>query len=310
MNDDTSPIEPTGGDADASPEGYRSGFAALVGRPNSGKSTLLNRLVGEKVAIVSNKPQTTRTQIRGFISRPEGQLVFVDTPGVHKPGFALNRRMMQHVSEALLSVDVVLLMMDAAARRGAGDQFVGASGKPVILVLNKVDLLADKERLLPMITELTRDRSFAEVVPVSARRGTNVDRLVDAVFAHLPLGPRYYPDDEFTDQPIRMLAAELVREQILHATGDELPYVTAVVVERWDETDGLAKVYCRIYVERESQRGIVIGKGGLRLKEIGTNARHEIESTMGKKIYLELHVVVREHWRNDERILDELGIER
>jgi GTPase len=296
------------------PENYRSGFAALVGRPNAGKSTLLNYLVGEKVAIVSNKPQTTRNQIRGFISRPDGQIVFVDTPGVHKPGYELNRRMMHHVSEALLTVDVVILLLDATASRGAGDQFVEdlvfSSGKPIILALNKVDLVSDKERLLPMIAERTKDRAFAEVVPLSARRGTNADRLVDAVMGYLPNGPKYYPDDEFTDQPVRMLAAELVREQLLLATGDELPYVTAVVVERWDESEGIAKVYCRIYVERESQRGIVIGKGGLRLKEIGTNARFEIESALQKKVYLQLHVVVRERWRDDERVLDELGIEQ
>jgi GTPase len=295
------------------PENYRSGFAALVGRPNAGKSTLLNYLVGEKVAIVSNKPQTTRNQIRGFISRPDGQVVFVDTPGVHKPGYELNRRMMHHVSEALLTVDVVILLVDATASRGAGDQFVEdlvfSSGKPIILALNKVDLVSDKQCLLPMIAERTKDRAFAEVVPLSARRGTNADRLVDAVMGYLPNGPKYYPDDEFTDQPVRMLAAELVREQLLLATGDELPYVTAVVVERWDESEGIAKVYCRIYVERESQRGIVIGKGGLRLKEIGTNARFEIESALQKKVYLQLHVVVRERWRDDERVLDELGIE-
>jgi GTP-binding protein Era len=298
----------------ASPTAFRSGFVALVGRPNAGKSTLLNRLVGEKVAIVSEKPQTTRTQIRGFITRPEGQLVFVDTPGVHKPGYELNRRMMHLVSEALLSVDVVLVILDAAARRGAGDRFVEdlvfASGKPVILVLNKVDLVRDKDRLLPMIAELTAEREYAEVVPISARRGTNVDSLVETVLGYLPEGPRYFPDDEYTDQPLRMLAAELVREQILRATGEELPYVTAVVVERWDESATIAKVYCRIFVERESQRGIVIGKGGMRLKEIGTNARHEIEQTLGKQVYLELHVVVRERWRDDERVLGELGLEK
>jgi GTP-binding protein Era len=308
------PVTTGTGDAMDVPEGYRSGFAALVGRPNAGKSTLLNHLVGEKVAIVSNKPQTTRNQIRGFISRPDGQVVFVDTPGVHKPGYELNRRMMHHVSEALLTVDVVILLLDAAASRGAGDQFVEdlvfGSGKPIILALNKVDLISDKERLLPMIAERTQVRTFAEVVPVSARRGTNVDRLVDSVMRYLPNGPRYFPDDEYTDQPVRMLAAELVREQLLQATGDELPYVTAVVVERWDESEGIAKVYCRIYVERESQRAIVIGKGGLRLKEIGTNARYEIESALQKKVYLQLHVVVRERWRDDERVLDELGIEQ
>jgi GTP-binding protein Era len=309
MSDSPSPEQPS----ERLPEGYRSGFAALVGRPNAGKSTLLNRLVGEKVAIVSDKPQTTRTQIRGALSRPDGQIVFVDTPGIHKPGYTLNRRMMHVVSEALMTVDVLMLLVDVSANRGAGDRFaeelVFGAGKPVFLVLNKVDRVRDKSKLLPLIQERTEGREFAEVVPLSARSGANVDRLVDAVFAHLPLGPRYFPEDEYTDQPVRTLAAELVREKILQQTGDELPYVTAVVVERWDESETIAKVYCIVYVERESQKAIIIGKGGLRLKEIGTGARLELEQIVGKQVYMQIHVIVREHWRNNERLLDELGIE-
>jgi GTP-binding protein Era len=292
---------------------FRSGFVALVGRPNAGKSTLVNRLVGEKVAIVSPKPQTTRNQIRGVVTRDDGQIVFVDTPGIHKPGYALNRRMMQVVAEALATVDLVLLLVDATSKPGAGDRFaldlaVG-SGKPLFLVLNKVDRVPNKNELLPTIAARAAGHEFAEVFPISAKTGVNVDALVSAVLAHLPEGPRYFPDDEYTDQPTRMLAAELVREQILLTTGEELPYVTAVVVERWEETDGLAKVYCLVYVERDSQKAIVIGKGGQRLKDVGTVARAQLEEILGKQVFLKLHVVVREHWRNDERALNELGIE-
>jgi GTPase len=297
----------------AADEPFRSGFVALVGRPNAGKSTLLNRLVGEKVAIVSPKPQTTRNQIRGVLTRDDGQIVFVDTPGIHKPGYALNRRMMQLVTEALASVDLVLLLVDATSRPGAGDRFaldlVAGAGKPVFLVLNKVDRIANKNALLPVIESRAAGHEFAEVVPISARSGANVDRLVDVVLRYLPAGPRYFPDDEYTDQPVRMLAAELVREQILLTTGEELPYVTAVVIERWEETDEIARIFALVFVERPTQKAIVIGKGGQRLKEIGTAARVQLEEILGKQVFLRVHVVVREHWRNDERALDELGIE-
>lgn len=295
------------------PPGFRSGFIALVGRPNAGKSTLLNRLVGEKVAIVSNKPQTTRTQIRGVLSRPEGQAILVDTPGIHKPGYALNRRMMQVVTEALHTVDLILLLVDAESRPGSGDRFtldlVAGSGKPVMLVLTKVDRVRRKTDLLKIIEARSAAHPFEEIVPISSRSGVNVERLADLLFERLPEGPKYFPDDEYTDQPMRLLAAELVREQILHATGEELPYVTGVLVERWEESEALSKIYCLIVVERSSQRGIIVGKGGLQLKDIGSKARVEIEAILGKKVYLQLHVAVREHWRNDERALDEMGIE-
>jgi len=317
---DADPAAPAQADSTApdslrtrTPEGYRSGFVALVGRPNAGKSTLLNRLVGEKVAIVSDKPQTTRTQIRGVLSREGGQAVFVDTPGIHKPGYALNRRMMQTVTEALHSVDLILLLVDASSRPGAGDRFaldlVTKSGKPVILVLTKVDRIRRRQDLLPIIASRAGDHVFEEVIPISGRTGLNVDRLEQLVFDRLPEGPKYFPDDEYTDQPVRTLAAELVREQILHATGDELPFVTAVIVERWEETESLAKVYCLILVERASQRGIIVGRAGQQLKDIGTRARAGIEEVLGKQVYLQLHVAVREHWRNDDRVLDEMGIE-
>jgi len=324
MNDDRdSPVLDIAGDAPASdsessraldaPPGYRSGFIALVGRPNAGKSTLLNRLVGEKVAIVSNKPQTTRTQIRGVLSRPDGQAILVDTPGIHKPGYALNRRMMQVVTEALHSVDLILLLVDAESRPGAGDRFtldmVAGAGKPVMLVLTKVDRVRRKTDLFKIIESRSAAHPFEEIVPVSSKTGVNIDRLADLIFARLPEGPKYFPDDEYTDQPMRLLAAELVREQILHATGEELPYVTAVVVERWEEAEALSKIYCLILVERSSQRGIIVGKGGLQLKDIGSRARAEIETILGRKVFLQLHVAVREHWRNDERALDEMGLE-
>jgi GTP-binding protein Era len=292
-------------------EPFHSGFAALVGRPNAGKSTLLNRLVGEKVAIVSDKPQTTRSRIRGVVTRPGGQIVLIDTPGVHKPGYALNRRMMQAVAEALLSVDLVVLLVDAASRPGAGDQFVDAmlakAGKPLVVALNKVDRVRDKSRLLPRIEKLASDDR--DVVPISALTGENVERLVEVMLGRLGPGPRYYPDDEYTDQPVRVLAAELVREKLLARTGEELPYVTAVLVERWDETERLVRTYCAVYVERESQKAIVIGRGGEVLKQVGTEARTELEHILGKKVYLELRAIVRSHWRNDERTLDHLGIE-
>ena len=308
MTDESPDTTPT-----AVESGFRSGLVGLIGRPNAGKSTLLNRLVGEKVAIVSDKPQTTRTQVRGVLTRPEGQIVFVDTPGIHKPGYALNRRMMHMVTEALHGVDVLLLLVDATSRPGAGDRFalelVAGAGKPVLLVLTKVDRIKNKNDLLPVIESRAAGHAFAEVIPISARTGANVDRLVETLLRYLPEGPRLFADDEYTDQPMRTLAAELVREKILQTTGDELPYVTAVVVERWEEAEDLAKIYCLVFVERPTQRAIIIGQAGDRLREVGTAARIELEEILGKRVFLQVHVVVREHWRNDNRALDELGIE-
>jgi GTP-binding protein Era len=304
--------EPQLGDSSGERE-HRAGFVALLGRPNAGKSTLLNRLVGEKVAIVSDKPQTTRTQIRGILTRPEGQVVFVDTPGIHKPGYALNRRMMSSVADALASVDLVLLLVDATSSPGAGDAFardlVARSGKPALLVLNKVDRVRNKSALLPILESRSAAGEYVDVVPISAAKGTNVDTLVDLVISHLPEGPPLFAEDEYTDQPMRTLAAELVREQILQAMGEELPYVTAVLVERWEETDDLATIYCLVLVERSSQKAIVIGKGGQQLKEIGTRARLQIEEILGKRVFLQIHVTVREQWRNDERVLRSLGLD-
>jgi GTP-binding protein Era len=294
---------------------FRSGYVALVGRPNAGKSTLLNRLVGEKIAAVSNKPQTTRYQIQGVISKPEGQIVLVDTPGVHQPGYLLNRRMMAAVHDALEGVDLVVLMRDASVPTGNGDRFVldlvRQSGKPALLVLNKTDKVQDKSQLLPLLEWYGQEYDWRAFVPLSARRGENVDALVAEIIKHLPEGEPVFAEDEFTDQPLRAMVAEIVREKILRTTGEEIPYVTAVVTEKYEqEREDFAHIYCAIFVERASQKKIIIGKGAQRLKEIGTAARHDIERLVGHKVYLELFVRVQENWRNSERALDEIGIKK
>jgi len=291
----------------------RCGYAALIGRPNAGKSTLLNRLVGEKIAAVSNKPQTTRFKIQGVVTRPDGQIVFVDTPGVHKPGHLLNRRMMAAVHDALLSVDVVVLMRDVSVSTGNGDHFVldlvKEAAKPSILVLNKIDKIKNKNEILPLIELYSKEFEFAEIVPLSALKGEAVDNLLDQIVKHLPAGEPLYSQDELTDQPLRSIVAEMVREKILASTGEEIPYVTAVVTERWDETDPeKLQVYCAIYVERDSQKPIIIGKGGAKIKQIGTEARIDIEKLLGRHVHLQLFVKVVEDWRNRERELDEMGV--
>lgn len=292
---------------------FNSGYAALIGRPNAGKSTLLNRIVGEKIAAVSNKPQTTRHRIKGIYTSDAGQIVFIDTPGVHKPGHLLNRRMMAAVHDAILSVDVVVLMRDASVSTGNGDRFVldlvKQSGKPAVLVLNKIDKIKNKAEILPLMEFYSNEYGFAEIVPVSALKGEAVENLLEQIVKHLPEGEPIFADDELTDQPMRSIVAEMVREKILRSTGEELPYVTAVVTERWDETDPeRLEIYCAIYVERPSQKGIIIGKGGAKLKQIGTEARQDIEKLLGRHVHLQLFVKVVEDWRNKERELDEMGI--
>ena len=292
---------------------FRSGYAALIGRPNAGKSTLLNRLVGEKIAAVSNKPQTTRFKIQGIVTRPGGQIVFVDTPGVHKPGYLLNRRMMASVHDAMLSVDVVVLLRDASVSTGNGDRFVldlvKQSAKPSILVLNKIDKIKNKTELLPLMEFYSKEYDFAEIVPVSALKGDAVDNLLQQIVNHLPQGEPIFAEDELTDQPMRAIVAEMVREKILSSTGEEIPYVTAVVTERWDDSDPeQLRIYCAIYVERSSQKAIIIGKGGSKLKKIGTEARVDIENLLGRHVYLQLFVKVVEDWRNSGRELDEIGV--
>ncbi len=294
---------------------YRSGHVALVGRPNAGKSTLLNRLVGEKIAAVSNKPQTTRHRIQGIVTRPEGQIAFVDTPGVHKPGHLLNRRMMAAVNDAVLSVDLVVLLRDASVSTGNGDRFVldlvKRSGKPAVLILNKIDKIKDKKLLLPLIELYANAHDFEEIIPVSALKGDALDEMMANIVKHLPPGEPIFGEDDLTDQPLRIIVAEMVREKILASTGEEIPYVTAVLTERWDDSDPeQTRIHCVIYVERASQKKIIIGKGGAKLKAIGIEARHDIEALLGKSVYLHLFVKVVEDWRNRERDLDEMGIQR
>src|SRR2546421_5544480 len=251
---------------------FRAGYVALIGRPNAGKSTLLNRLVGEKIAAVSNKPQTTRFKIQGVITRPEGQIALVDTPGVHKPGYELNRRMMVAVHDALLGVDLVCLIRDAAAPTGNGDRFVldlvKESDKPSLLLLNKTDKLKDKSKLLPVMEWYRAEHGWKAIVPISALRGDQIEQLLQEMLENLPESEALFGEDELTDQPLRALAAEIVREKILETTGEEIPYVTAVVTEQWEEVrEDFTRIHCAIFVERESQKKIVIGHGAQRLKQ-------------------------------------------
>lgn len=291
----------------------KSGFVALVGRPNAGKSTLLNRLVGQKLAIVSDKPQTTRNRIVGVRQHEGGQIVFVDTPGVHKPLHRLNVRMVDTTVDALGEVDVIAVVVDASEPGGAGDNYlmnlVRKAKAPRVLVLNKVDLV-DKPSLLPRLEKYQSEVGFADLVPVSALTGENVDRLEEVLLSHLPEGDPLYPEDYLTDQPERFFVAELVREQVLSQTHDELPFSTAVIVDKFDESGGhgLLGLYCTIVVERESQKGILVGKGGARIKAIGTAARLELETFFDARVFLDLHVKVRQGWREDDRVLDSIGL--
>jgi len=293
----------------------KAGHVAFLGRPNAGKSTLLNRIIGEKIAIVSDKPQTTRRRIMGVKNYPDGQVAFVDTPGVHRPMHRLNVRMVDVALDAMREVDVVALVIDASTHPGTGDRFVlkrlAGLTAPTILVLNKVDVLA-KVELLPMIEGYRRAYPFAEIVPTSALFGTNIELLERLFLQYLPDGGPIYPADYLTDQPERALAGELVREQVLRLTRAEMPFSTAVVVDRFEEPgDGkLFRLFCSILVDRESQKPIVVGKGGAMIKEIGTAARHELERSFGTKVYLDLHVKVKRNWRDDERVLDEIDIRR
>jgi len=290
-----------------------NGYVALIGRPNAGKSTLLNRLVGQKIAAVSDKPQTTRFKIQGIITKPEGQVVFVDTPGVHQPGYELNRRMMAAVQDALMGVDLVCLIRDASVSTGNGDRFVlelvKRSEKPALLLLNKIDKLEDKSALLPLMDWYGNEYEWREIIPISALKDEMTDVLVESCLRYLPESEPIFAEDELTDQSLRVMVAEIVREKILHVTGDEIPYVTAVVTEKFEEVrEDFARIYCAIVVERGSQKKIIIGKGASRLKEIGIHARREIEELLGHRCHLELFVKVEEDWRNKEQLLDEYGL--
>jgi GTP-binding protein Era len=291
-----------------------AGYVALIGRPNAGKSTLLNRLVGQKIAAVSDTPQTTRFRIQGVITKPEGQVVLVDTPGVHQPGYELNRRMMSVVQDALLGVDLVCLIRDASVSTGNGDRFVldlvKRSEKPALLLLNKIDKLDDKAALLPLMEWYRNEYDWREIIPISALKSEMTDVLIDNCLRHLPVNEPIFAEDELTDQTLRSLVSEIVREKLLHVTGDELPYVTAVVTERFEEVrEDFTRINCVIVVERTSQKKIVIGRGASRLKDVGIRARHDIEELLGHRVHLELFVKVEEDWRNSPRLLNEFGLE-
>lgn len=294
---------------------FRCGYVALIGRPNAGKSTLLNKLVGLKIAAVSDKPQTTRFRIQGVITEPQGQIVLVDTPGVHQPGYELNRRMMATVQDALLGVDLVCLIRDASVSTGNGDRFVldlvGRSEKPSLLILNKIDKLEEKSALLPLIEWYRTDHEWQEILPISALRDLSHEELVQTILQYLPEGEPIFSEDELTDQSLRVLASEIVREKVLEATSDEIPYVTAVVTERFEEVrEDFVRIYCTIVVERASQKKIIIGKGASRLKQVGISARREIEKLLDHRCHLELFVKVEADWRNSQSLLDEFGLGR
>jgi GTPase len=291
-------------------EPSKSGFVSLVGRPNAGKSTLLNALVGQKVAIVADKPQTTRTLIQGVVTTPEAQIVFVDTPGIHRADSPLNKRLMDSVRAALEERDLLLYVVDAARAPGDDDRkavdILRRATSPALCVLNKVDLVKEKARLLPLIEQYKLLYEFADFLPVSATRGAGLDELRGAITARLPEGPAYFPEDFVTDQPERFLAAELVREKVLLATRQEVPHSVAVIVDRWEQTPRITRIYATIRVERDGQKAIVIGAKGATLKQIGTLARAEMERIFGIRIYLDLHVRVQPGWREKAAFLNAL----
>ncbi len=315
---------------------FHSGFVCILGRPNAGKSTLLNALVGEKLAIVSPKPQTTRNRILGIIhapkqkGRPAGQIILLDTPGIHRPDSSLGRKMMTEVREALDGCNLILLIEDAARPRDPADYFVmdlvKKSHTPAFLLLNKIDLLRgrgaghlhdknkinnkSKDKLLPLIDDYRRLHEFQEIIPISARKREGLDVLLDKLLAVLPAGPHYFPDDQITDQPMRFMAAETIREQILLETKEEVPYATTVVIEQFEEKPRLTRIAAAIFCEREGQKAILVGKGGQMLKKIGTSARLQLEKMIGTKVFLELFVKVQSGWRESNDFVEDLDWRR
>lgn len=298
---------------------FHSGFVCILGRPNVGKSTLLNALVGEKLAIISPKPQTTRNRILGVIHVPStkgklaGQVILIDTPGVHKPDSSLGRKMMVEVAEALEGCDLILFIADATQRRMPADQFVlqmaERSKTPIFLLLNKIDRI-QKGKLLPIIDDWRRVHEFQEIIPISALKRSGLEVLLERVISALPKGPPYFPEDQITDQPARFMAAEIIREQVLMGTKEEVPYSTTVIVEQFEESERLCRIAATIYCEREGQKGILLGKQGQMLKKIGTAARLQIQSMLGTKVYLELFVKVRPGWRDSREFVDGLDWRR
>jgi len=299
---------------------FRSGFVCILGRPNAGKSTLLNALVGQKLAIVSPKPQTTRNRILGIVRVPtqkggaRGQLVLIDTPGVHRPDSSLGRKMMGEVREALQGCDLLLLIADVTRAFGQGDQFAlemaKKSGTPVFLLLNKIDLLPQKDKLLPIIDAYHKLYDFKEIIPLSARKRQGLDVLLAKVIESLPKGPQYFPDDQVTDQPMRFMVAEVIREQVLLETSEEVPYATTVGIDQFEEGEKLTRIAATIYCERDGQKRILVGKAGQMLKKIGTAARLQIEKMVGTRVFLELFVKVSPAWRESHAFIEELDWRR
>lgn len=293
---------------------FKSGFVAVIGRPNVGKSTLINSLIGQKILIMSDKPQTTRNRILCVLTQDDAQVLFIDTPGIHKPKHKLGEYMVKAAENTLREVDAILFVVDITEKMGPGERYIlerlQATKKPVVLVVNKIDKIEDKAQILPAISGYAKEFDFTGVVPISAKQEMNLDALLTEIKSHLEVGPQYYPADMVTDQPERLVVAELIREKVLHRTREEIPHAIAVEVEemRTRENDN---VYIRatIYVERDSQKGIVIGAKGSLLKEIGAASRHDIESLLGSKVYLDLWVKVKKDWRNRDSILHGLGYE-
>ena len=292
---------------------FRSGFVAVVGRPNAGKSTFVNRLVGQKVAIVTSRPQTTQNRILGIINRPHAQVVLIDTPGIHRASTVLGRQMMAEVTQALDGVDLVGVMIDASTGLTAGDRLTFEHAKqfrgPTFLLLNKIDRVA-KPALLPLMEACSKEFSFAEIIPISALTGDGVELTLERFIAHLSEGEPYFPQDQITDQPERFLAGEIIREKVMMNTKQEVPHAVAVRVESFEEGEKLIRIRASISVEREGQKGILIGRGGERLKAIGTAARQELEEILGVKIFLELRVKVERDWRQDQRAVQQLDWRR
>jgi GTP-binding protein Era len=292
------------------PNSHRSGFVSILGRPNAGKSTLLNSLLGTKVAIVADKPQTTRTSIQGVLTLAEAQVVFLDTPGIHKADTPLNKRMMEAVRAALDQRDLLLYVADATRDFGEEDRkalhLVRRADTPTLLLVNKIDLLKDKAALLPVLENYRNEFDFAAYLPVSARTGSGVEQLRDEILSRLPEGPQYFPPDFVTDQPERFLAAELVREKVLMLTRQEVPHSVAVLVDNWEETPQVARIYATVYVEREGQKKIIVGAKGAMLKRIGTLAREEMEALFGRRVYLNLFIKVQPGWRERPAFLNSL----
>lgn len=291
---------------------FKSGFVTIVGRPNVGKSTFLNRVIGQKIAIMSDKPQTTRNKVQGVYTTEDTQMIFIDTPGIHKPKHKLGEFMLKVSKNALREVEAIMFMVNATQKMGAGDRFVMEMLKgtktPVFLIVNKIDAVHPDE-LLSIIDAYKAEFDFAEIIPISALQGNNVDKLLETLKKYLPAGPQYYPADQVTDHPERFIIAELIREKVLHLTRDEIPHSVAVEIEKIakDENKDLVRINASIIIERDSQKGIIIGKRGALLKEIGTRARHDIETLLGSKVYLELWVKVQKDWRDRASQLRDYG---